>query len=46
MAEGHIVQIMHFFDMKIGQFRKEWAELTEADKEQLRGAIENGTLTY
>lgn len=28
------------------QFRKEWDELTEADREQIRTGVENGSLTY
>lgn len=30
----------------ISQFRKEWAELSDESKAQLKDGVENGTLTY
>ena len=41
-----MVGVMKFFDIKAGQFRTEWAELSETDKAQLKAGIENGSLTY
>lgn len=38
--------VMEFFGMKIGEFRKEWAELTDQDKEHLKTGVADGTLTY
>lgn len=47
--------IMGFFGMKVGEFRKEWDQLTESDKEQLKSGIKSfnadtktvtGPLTY
>jgi hypothetical protein len=43
---GGMVAAMKFFEMKVGEFRKEWQELTDADKKQLVAGIENGSLTY
>lgn len=44
--ETGMVAVMHFFGMKVGEFRKEWAELSDKDKAELKSGIENGSLTY
>lgn len=42
-----IVQVKDFFGYdNIGEFRKQWNELTEQDKAQIREGIGNGSLTY
>lgn len=41
-----MVDVMKFFRMKPQEFRKDWAELSPQDKEDLKSGIENGTLTY
>ena len=41
-----MVDVMKFFGIPIAQFRKEWAELTDKDKEQIKQGIEDGTLSY
>ena len=41
-----MVDVMKFFDIKAGQFRLEWAELSQQDKDELKSGIDNGTLTY
>jgi hypothetical protein len=41
-----MVQVMRYFQIPIGQFKKEWNELTESDKEDLKKGIMDGTLTY
>lgn len=41
-----MVDVMKFFGMKPPEFRKDWAELSRQDKEDLKSGIENGTLTY
>lgn len=39
-------KIMEFFEMPIGQFGKEWKQLSEDARRQIRDGIENGSLTY
>lgn len=52
MAASKISAVWAFFkDTYTGaggltQFRKEWEELSDVDKNQIRGGIESGTLTY
>jgi hypothetical protein len=41
-----MVDVMNYFEMKPAQFRVQWLELSETDKEQLKSRIENGSLTY
>lgn len=41
-----MVAVMHYFGMKVAEFRKEWADLSAESKKQLTEGIENGTLTY
>lgn len=47
MAERNLLkEIRDFFGMKASDMIREWKELSETDKEQIRTGIENGTLTY
>lgn len=39
-------EVMKWFGMRPAEFRKEWAELTDQDKTDLKTGIGNGTLTY
>lgn len=39
-------EIMEFFGAKLGEFSKEWRQLTEQDRTQIRAGIEDGTFTY
>lgn len=39
-------EVMAYFEMKISDFRKEWAAMSETDKAQIKEGIANGTLTY
>jgi hypothetical protein len=41
-----MVKVMRYFEMPIGQFKMEWAKLTDQDKEDLKKGIMDGTLTY
>jgi hypothetical protein len=50
-----MVAVMKYMGMKIGDFKKEWAMLTDGDKEQLKAGVgefdpntgtASGTLTY
>lgn len=42
-----LTETMKFFGFaNMAEFRKEWAEVTTADKKVLRDGIGNGTLTY
>ena len=41
-----IGDVCRFFGMKLADFRKEWAELSDEAKEQIRKGIGNGTYTY
>lgn len=41
-----MVDVMKYFDLKPGEFRKEWAALSDSDKEDLKRGIGDGTLTY
>lgn len=47
MAAATLTQIRIYFGYeKAGDFRKDWTALTEDDKAQIKGAFENGTMTY
>lgn len=46
MPTANLAAIMQFFELKPGEFRKEWYELSEEDKEQLKRGIGDGSLTY
>lgn len=35
-----MTDVMKFFGMKAGEFRNEWAQLTEADKEELKAELD------
>jgi len=40
-------QIQEFFGIEtVGEFAREWRQLTEKDKKDLREGIANGTLNY
>lgn len=41
-----MIKVMKFFEMNAAQFRTQWLQLIENDREQLKSGIENGTLTY
>lgn len=42
-----MVEVMKFLGYdNIATFRKEWAELSDKDKDQLKRGIGNGSLTY
>lgn len=50
-----MVAVMKYMGMKIGDFKKEWAMLTDEDKEQLKAGVgefdpntgtASGTLSY
>jgi len=40
--------VRNFFGMNLSQFKAEWTAggLTDQDKKQIKGGIENGTFTY
>jgi len=41
-----VLDVMHYFDMKPGEFKLDWMKMTVTDKDQLRAGIGNGSLTY
>lgn len=41
-----MTDVMKFFGMRVGEFRKEWAALTPEDKTQLINGVKDGSLTY
>lgn len=41
-----MLDVMKFFGIKVATFRAEWAEVPEADREQLIAGVKNGSLTY
>lgn len=51
---GTMVDVMKYFGMSTGQFRTEWAELSDTDKDALKNGVgkldangnPTGTLTY
>ena len=43
----NVKDIMNYFGYKTaGEFMRDWKQLSDSEKEQLRSGIENGTLTY
>ena len=46
MSEAGIKEVMAYFGIPITQFGKEWKQLSEQDKNQLRRGIGDGTFTY
>lgn len=46
MAKANIAEVMKALDMKPGEFRKEWAELADQDKDQIKEGVGNGTMDY
>lgn len=43
---ANMVDVRKFFGMTPAQFRNQWAELTEADKNALKQGVADGSLTY
>jgi hypothetical protein len=41
-----MVDVMHYFNMKPGDFKKEWGELSDKDKADLKQGIGDGTYDY
>lgn len=39
-------EVMRYFGMKVGEFRDEWAKLTEKDRDELKRGVTDGSLTY
>jgi hypothetical protein len=47
MPEANVKQVKDFFEeSNTAKFSKEWKELSEEEKRQLKEGIGNGTLTY
>jgi hypothetical protein len=46
MAAANIKDVMNFFEIPIATFSKEWKELSDKDKADLREGIGDGTLSY
>lgn len=44
--QATIAEVCKFFGGPLAKIRAEWNNLTDQDKEQLRGGIGDGTLTY
>lgn len=44
--QASLKDVMKFFDIPTKEFTREWRALTDADREQIRQGIHNGTLTY
>jgi hypothetical protein len=41
-----VVDVMRFFGMQTATFKKQWGELTDKDKADLKQGIGDGSLTY
>lgn len=42
-----MIDVMKYFEYEnAATFRKEWTQLSELDKEQLKNGLDNGTMTY
>jgi hypothetical protein len=39
-------QLKEYFEMSAADFMKQWKELTDQDKNDLRQGVENGTWSY
>lgn len=46
MAPATMVEVMRYFDMTPATFKKEWSELSDQDKMDLKNGVGNGSLTY
>lgn len=44
--QGTLKDVRDYFGMTSTDFAKEWRQLTDADKEQIKAGIWNGTETY
>ena len=53
MVDATLPEIMNYFGyrdadgkLQVAKFRREWAELSDESKQQIRQGIGNGSLTY
>jgi hypothetical protein len=46
MPDATMLECMRFFDIPIATFRKEWAELSDTDKAQIKKGIGDGSFAY
>jgi len=46
MADATIKQVTDFFGMKLAEFRDEWQQLSDDERQQIRQGIGDGSLTY
>lgn len=46
MAKVTLLAIQKFFEMSSADFRKEWQELTENDRKQIRFGFDSGDMDY
>lgn len=46
MAAASMVEVMRYFGMKPAEFRAQWGELSENDRNAIREGIGNGSFTY
>jgi hypothetical protein len=45
-AKPILTQVKEFFEFKASDFMREWKELSDKDRADIKGAFENGTMTY
>lgn len=43
---GTVVDVMRYFGMQTATFKREWGNLTDRDKADLKQGIGDGSLTY
>lgn len=46
MALTSLATVQKFFEMDSATFRKEWTQLTDQDRADIRMAFNDGTMTY
>lgn len=47
MADATLIQVKEYFEItSAAEFSREWKQLTDTDKEQLKRGIGDGSLTY
>ena len=46
MADAGVKELKEFFEMDAATFMREWKNLTDEDKAQLKAGVGNGTFTY